>query len=330
MATKKGENLLYEDLTYKIRKACFKVWKEFGGAFKESIIDRALTQELRKEGLKVDVQKKIPIYYDGIKIGTYIPDKIIDDVILLEVKCKPYLTKEDERQFWLYLKGSNYKLGLLVNFGSDKLEINRRIYDRARKFFRVNPRSYPREAKRSASINKGFTLIEILVSVAVFSLVMAATSGIFVTVLQGQRKSLANQELINNTSYNLEYISRLLRMARKQTAQLPSCLSQNGLNYEITRTGQGIKFLNYQGICYEFYLDAGRMYQKKDTEILPLTPAKIEVSLLKFSLSGASESDNLQPRLTFALAVNTKGQRPEEKAEIKVQTTVSQRELDTR
>ncbi|MBI3335549.1 MAG: GxxExxY protein [Candidatus Portnoybacteria bacterium] len=133
MVTKLGEELLYEDVTYKIRGACFKVWKEFGGAFKEKIIDNALSEELFGQGLKIESQKRIDIYYGDKKVGIYIPDKIVNDAILLELKCKPFLTKEDERQFWLYLKGSNYKVGLLVNFGSKKLEIRRRIYDKARK-----------------------------------------------------------------------------------------------------------------------------------------------------------------------------------------------------
>jgi len=134
MPTKNGENLLYGDITYKIRGACFKIWKEFGGAFKEKVVDRALAEELKTLGLKVESQKSINILYNGKKIASYTPDQIISDVILIEVKCKPFLTREDERQFWLYLRGSEYKIGLLINFGSKKLEIKRRIYDKARKF----------------------------------------------------------------------------------------------------------------------------------------------------------------------------------------------------
>ena len=126
------KDFLYERETYLIRGACFKVWKEFGGAFKEKIIDRALATELKDAGLKVESQKRINIYYKGKKIGIYIPDKIINNAILLEIKCKPFLTKEDERQFWLYLKGSKYKLGLLINFSPKELNIRRRIYDKAR------------------------------------------------------------------------------------------------------------------------------------------------------------------------------------------------------
>jgi GxxExxY protein len=132
MAKNLVKDFLYAKETYLIRGACFKIWKEFGGAFKEKVVDRALEEELKHLGLKVDSQKSIPIYYRDKKIASYIPDKIVNDKILLEIKCKPFLTKEDERQFWLYLKGSEYKLGLLINFGSKKLEIKRRIYDKGR------------------------------------------------------------------------------------------------------------------------------------------------------------------------------------------------------
>jgi len=125
-------DFLYKDLTYKIRRACFQVYKQFGGAFKESIVDKVLTIALKNEGFKVENQKRIDIYFQEQKVGSYVPDKIINDVILMEIKCKPYLTKEDERQFWLYLRGSPYKVGLLINFGSQKLEIMRRVYDKAR------------------------------------------------------------------------------------------------------------------------------------------------------------------------------------------------------
>jgi GxxExxY protein len=133
MPTKKGEKLLYEKETYLIRGACFKVWKEFKGTFKESVIHKALTEELNFLGLKVEINKRINVYYRGKKIGIYIPDLIINDLILIELKRKPFLTRLDEQQFWYYLKASSYKLGFLINFGDHKLEIKRRVYDKARK-----------------------------------------------------------------------------------------------------------------------------------------------------------------------------------------------------
>ena len=123
--------LLYEKESFEIRGACFKVWKEFGGAYKENIVDRALTIELRKRNFFVEDQKRINIYYDGQKVGTYVPDKVVNGIIILELKSKPFLVLSDSRQFWRYLKGSDFKLGFLINFGN-KLEIKRVVYDTAR------------------------------------------------------------------------------------------------------------------------------------------------------------------------------------------------------
>lgn len=59
-------DFLYADITYQIRGACFWVWKEFGSAHKESVIDRALTEELKRRELTVEEQKRIDVYYQGI------------------------------------------------------------------------------------------------------------------------------------------------------------------------------------------------------------------------------------------------------------------------
>lgn len=124
--------LLYEEESYQIRGACFEVWGHFGSAFKEGIIQKALAKEFKERGLSIEQQKRINIFYKGEKIGVYVPDFVINDKIIMEIKVKPMLIQEDKKQFWYYLRGSDYKLGLLVNFGTRKLEITRRVYDLAR------------------------------------------------------------------------------------------------------------------------------------------------------------------------------------------------------
>lgn len=128
----KIRDFLYEKESYDIIEACKEVWKEFGGSFKEVIIDRSLEIVLKERGYKIESQKRVDIYFKNQKVGVYIPDKIVNGVILLELKCKPFLTKEDEKQFWHYLKASPYKLGFLINFSPRRLEFKRRIYDKAR------------------------------------------------------------------------------------------------------------------------------------------------------------------------------------------------------
>ncbi|MCK9614599.1 MAG: GxxExxY protein [Candidatus Omnitrophica bacterium] len=124
--------LLYEEESYQIRGACFEVWNHFGSAFKEGIIQKALVKEFKERNLSVEQQKQINILYKGEKVGSYVPDFVINDKIIMEIKVKPMLLQEDKKQFWYYLRGSNYKLGFLINFGTKKLEIVRRVYDFAR------------------------------------------------------------------------------------------------------------------------------------------------------------------------------------------------------
>ncbi len=128
--------LLYENLTYKIRGALFEVWKQLGPVFKESIYQKSLEKEFLKRGISYESQKEIPIHYNKEKIGTYRPDFIIDNKIILELKKINFLTKNEVSQIKYYLKGSDYKLALLANFGGKKLQIERYIYDENS---RVNP-----------------------------------------------------------------------------------------------------------------------------------------------------------------------------------------------
>ena len=128
----KNPDLLYPELSYKVVGAVFAVWKELGPAFKESIYQKALAKEFSKRNIPYKNQQQIPISYDGQKVGVYTPDFIIDEKIILEIKYLPIITAKEKRQAWHYLKGSQYKLLLLVNFGGRKLEIKRWIYDKAR------------------------------------------------------------------------------------------------------------------------------------------------------------------------------------------------------
>ena len=100
--------------------------------FKESVVDKALTIALEDKGLKVESQKRINIYFHGKQVGTYIPDKIVNDKILVELKSKEFITKQDLETFWNYLKGSEYKLGFFINFSPTRLEIKRVVYDSVR------------------------------------------------------------------------------------------------------------------------------------------------------------------------------------------------------
>jgi len=125
--------LLYEKESYLIRGACFALYKELGCGHKEVIYQRGLLQKLSSAGLTVSREEQIPVKVEGKKVGVYIPDVVVNGIIMLELKASSMLTKQDIRQFWQYLHIAPYKLGFLVNFGKPGgVQIIRRVYDTAR------------------------------------------------------------------------------------------------------------------------------------------------------------------------------------------------------
>lgn len=133
MNTQNKTELLYPEESYLIRGACFEIYKKFRNTQKESVYQRALLLELSDKGLTAVREKQFPIYHLGKKVGIYTPDFVVNSVILLELKAKQFLLKEDTAQFWYYLKNTNFKLGFLINFGDPHgVKIIRRVYDLAR------------------------------------------------------------------------------------------------------------------------------------------------------------------------------------------------------
>lgn len=127
------KKLLYQQESYLIRGACFAIYKKFRNSQKESVYQKSLAEELKIAGLIVEREKQLPIYHLGIKVGVYTPDLLVNNSIIVELKAKPFLHKDDIQQFWHYLKNSEFRLGFLVNFGeSHGVKIIRRVYDTAR------------------------------------------------------------------------------------------------------------------------------------------------------------------------------------------------------
>ncbi len=122
------EKYIYKDLTYKIIGVIYDVHKELGSVHKEIIYHKAIAIELSEKGILFVEEKPIDVKYKGKKIGIYKPDFVIDDKVILEIKVAPAITKAMKEQVYFYVKGTKYKLVLLVNFGMRKVGIKRLIY----------------------------------------------------------------------------------------------------------------------------------------------------------------------------------------------------------
>lgn len=125
MQTDTDEKYLHEELTYKIIGILIKVHNTLGCGFSERIYQRAVTEDLKREGLKVETEKEIEIVYHAKVIGKYKLDLVVEDKIILELKAAITTAKIFRDQLISYLKGTSYQVGILANFGTPKLEYYR-------------------------------------------------------------------------------------------------------------------------------------------------------------------------------------------------------------
>lgn len=105
------------ELSFQVRGAIFDVHKELGPGLLESVYEAALCYELQKRGLQIKRQIGIPVNYKGISLDIgFRADIIVNDSLIIEVKSIEMLHKVHMKQLLTYLKLSNLKLGILVNF----------------------------------------------------------------------------------------------------------------------------------------------------------------------------------------------------------------------
>jgi prepilin-type N-terminal cleavage/methylation domain-containing protein len=181
---------------------------------------------------------------------------------------------------------------------------------------------------------KGFTLVEVLVSVLIFSVITGSAMQVFIAAVNSQKRILAQQEIIDQTSYAIEYMSRSIRMAKKDVEGV--CIEPK-LNYENPDGNvSSIVFLKLDQseeayFCYRFFLQNDRLmvYKKNLTTseetVIPLTSTSSipSVNSLEFYISDYDQYDNLQPSVTIVWDVEGR-----DGATNQIQTTVSQRNLD--
>lgn len=116
-----------EKLTESIIGAAIRVQNGLGTGFLEKVYENALTHELRKSGLHVLQQASLKVHYDQIVVGEYVADLIVNDRVLIEIKAIKALDSVHEAQLLNYLKTTGIRVGLLLNFGSTRLGIKRRV-----------------------------------------------------------------------------------------------------------------------------------------------------------------------------------------------------------
>ena len=120
----------HEELTRVIIGCAISVHRALGPGFLESVYQNALVYELSKAGLEVHCEKRIQVLYEGVVVGDFVADMLIQDCVLIENKAVQSLNKMHEVQLVNYLVATQIETGLLLNFGAQRLQLRRksRVY----------------------------------------------------------------------------------------------------------------------------------------------------------------------------------------------------------
>jgi len=117
--------VIYPDLSYKIVGCAYEVYNSLGKGFPEKYYQKALSLEFRSKELSFKEQVYHPLEFKNEIIGKNYFDFLIDDKIVVEIKQGSHFSKSHFEQIVRYLKISNLKLGLLINFSGESVQVKR-------------------------------------------------------------------------------------------------------------------------------------------------------------------------------------------------------------
>ena len=135
------EKFIHSDLTETILKCSFEVINTLGIGFLETVYKNSLQIALLEKGLKADPDRFFEVVFHSRKVGIFVPDLIVENAVLVELKACERLLTEHQAQLINYLAVTNVQVGLLVNFGKKRLEY-KRVHHPTYHVNRVNPVSF--------------------------------------------------------------------------------------------------------------------------------------------------------------------------------------------
>lgn len=119
-------------MSEKLIGAYYTVYNTLGYGFLEKVYENSFYCELKDQGVKVNRQQPIDVYYKGKKVGQYFTDLVIEDRIIVELKAAESLCFEHEAQLMNYLKATSIEVGFLFNFGQ-KAQFKRKYFSNDKK-----------------------------------------------------------------------------------------------------------------------------------------------------------------------------------------------------
>ena len=121
------EQMRLNELSERVIGCAYKVGSALGRGFLESVYQNALAHEFGKQSLQCRQQDRVVVRYDGIIVGDFQLDMIVENALVVEVKAVADITANHEAQLLNYLKAAKLTLGLVLNFGGASVQVRRKV-----------------------------------------------------------------------------------------------------------------------------------------------------------------------------------------------------------
>jgi len=119
---------LHAALTRQIIGSAYEVHSELGQGFLEKVYSTALRNELLSRDINVAAEAPIEVVYKDKPVGLFFADLLVEGRVICEIKAVRRLAPEHEAQLLNYLKATNIHVGLLLNFGGERVQIKRMVF----------------------------------------------------------------------------------------------------------------------------------------------------------------------------------------------------------
>ena len=298
-----NNKIIEAELSYKLVGISFNVQNRLGRFCRENQYADALENELKRE--RIDYKREYLIILEDKKSNFV--DFIIGDKVLIDLKAKPFIEKDDYYQMKRYLESSNIKLGLIINFRQKHLQPKRVL----------NSKCNLQHSDAFVVSHRGFTLVELLVSMTLFLVLIGIATGGFIRALRSQRAIVELMVVNDNTVLTLEQMAREIR---------------TGYNFSKISESE-LQFVNADNIVV-FYRLSGGVIERGTEDVFvhrtykKITADNIRVVNFNVALFGNSPGDGFPPRITISISVTGKSKYLENFS-TNIQTTISARMLDT-
>lgn len=277
--------IIEKELSYKLGGIFFEIQDELGRFCRERQYADILEEKLVKE--QINFKREFPLEIGGRKSNFV--DFIIEDKVLIDLKAKPFITREDYYQMKRYLNVAGLELGLIVNFQDKHLKPKRVLNGKNQKTGFVDSDKFVGSDRL-----RGFTLIELMVALSLFVIVLGISSSIFIRSLRSQRAIVSLIAVNDNSSLAVEQMAREIRTGYNLSTNIPA--------------SDQLDFTNAFGLAITYKLNsATKAIERKEGTgaFAPITGSNVRIEKLKFILNGVGGGDGLQSRVTIVSRVGS-------------------------